>query len=906
MGFLYLEHSGTPHDGLTPHSGRYPWGSGENAYQHSVSFMGNYKKLRDSGMTDKEIADYFDMSTTELRSRKSISSGQIKAANRAKAIDLHERGWSNMAISEKLGVSDKTIGNYLREADQAKQDKNQVVMDILKDQVDKKEFLDVGAGVEFQLGVSETRMKNALKELERQGYKIHNVYVPNATDPSKRPATKVLCKDDVDYQYMVDHKDKILSVDGVYVSPEGIRKDVQPFVSVDSKRVKVRYAEDGGIDKDGVIELRPGVKDIALGSNSYAQVRIAVDGTHYLKGMAVYSNDLPKGCDIMFNTNKDKSVPMMGEDKNNTVLKLIKTDKDLPFGSVVRQTTYDGADGQKHQSAINIVNEEADWNKWAKTLSSQMVSKQPDVFAKKVLNDTYKDKKQQFDEICSLTNEAVKKKLLNEFADGLDSDAVHLKAKGLPGQKTHVILPVVSMKENEVFAPNYQNGEEVVLVRYPHAGRFEMPKLTVNNKNKEAREVIGTDASCAIGINPRVAERLSGADFDGDTVTVIPLRNNKIKNAEPLKGLKDFDPKIKYKAYEGMPEVGSKENKFDTQKEMGIISNLITDMTLQGADSSELERAVRHSMVVIDAEKHNLNFKQSYVDNGIAQLKKEYQTGGASTLISRAKRDARIPEYEEVVGTYKMTDEEKKDYYEGKKIYRQTGRTYVDKKTGKTIAAQTKTNEMTAAFVNGKDAYSLSSGTTMENIYADHANKLVALANEARKEMIATPNVKYVPSAAKAYKEQVETLNGKLNIAKKNAPAERQAQRVASVIVDTKLKENPALAEDNSQLKKIRAQAIEVARNRVNPDASRTRIVITDKEWEAIQAGAISHSKLTDILKYTKDDEVKKRATPVTKNGLSSAQIARAKTLLSQGYTWNEVSESIGISASSLQKALAS
>ena len=168
MGFLYLEHSGTPHDGLTPHSGRYPWGSGENAYQHSVSFMGNYKKLRDSGMTDKEIADYFGMSTTELRSRKSISSGQIKAANRAKAIDLHERGWSNMAISEKLGVSDKTIGNYLREADQAKQDKNQVVMDILKEQVDKKEFLDVGAGVEFQLGVSETRMKNALKELERQ------------------------------------------------------------------------------------------------------------------------------------------------------------------------------------------------------------------------------------------------------------------------------------------------------------------------------------------------------------------------------------------------------------------------------------------------------------------------------------------------------------------------------------------------------------------------------------------------------------------------------------------------------------------------------------------------------------------------------------------------------------------
>lgn len=64
----------------------------------------------------------------------------------------------------------------------------------------------------------------------------------------------------------------------------------------------------------------------------------------------------------------------------------------------------------------------------------------------------------------------------------------------------------------------------------------------------------------------------------------------------------------------------------NTQKHTEDISNLITDMASAGASDSEIARAVRHSLVIIDAEKHKLDYKQSEIDNGISELKKKYQT----------------------------------------------------------------------------------------------------------------------------------------------------------------------------------------------------------------------------------------------------------------------------------------
>src|SRR5207237_3661976 len=81
----------------------------------------------------------------------------------------------------------------------------------------------------------------------------------------------------------------------------------QKPVSIDSKRIDVRYKENGGAEADGVIYVRPGVKDVTLGKSQYAQVRVAVDGTHFLKGMAVYKDDLPRGVDLQFNTSKSST-----------------------------------------------------------------------------------------------------------------------------------------------------------------------------------------------------------------------------------------------------------------------------------------------------------------------------------------------------------------------------------------------------------------------------------------------------------------------------------------------------------------------------------------------------------------------------------------------------------------------
>ena len=245
----------------------------------------------------------------------------------------------------------------------------------------------------------------------------------------------------------------------------------------------------------------------------------------------------------------------------------------------------------------------------------------------------------------------MKKTLLKSFADDCDSAAGHLQAAALPRQKYQVILPITSMKDNEVYAPNYKNGETVALIRFPHGGTFEIPILKVNNKQSEAKRTLG-NALDAVGINSKVAERLSGADFDGDTVLVIPCNSSsskvKITSTPQLKELENFDAKLDYATIKkgdtyyndaGQPVKIMK----NTQTEMGKISNLITDMTLKGATDSELARAVKHSMVVIDAEKHKLDYKQSEIDNGISALKKKYLGRYDEDLVSRGSFYNNIP-----------------------------------------------------------------------------------------------------------------------------------------------------------------------------------------------------------------------------------------------------------------------
>lgn len=884
------------HYGVKRRSGRYPWGSGDNPYQHGGDFLARVEELQRLGKTEKQIADELHLSTTDLRMQVRVAKHERRALQADRARSLREDGKTLDEIASILGyVNDSSVRALLNENTAANKNKAQATAEILKKELAEKGAIDVGTGVERQLGVSTGVLQEALFILETEGYNRYGVGVPQVNDPKKRTITPVISVPEIDQREVYQNLDLVKSVGDYHSTDGGESWDKREYpASIDSGRVKILYGDEGGALKDGVIEIRRGVADLDLGDSHYAQVRILVDGTHYLKGMAMYSDDMPDGADIVFNTNKHTGTPKMD------VLKKIQDDPDNPFGALIKangQSHYIDADGNEKLSAINKLKEEGDWDKMSKNLSSQFLSKQPIQLIKKQLDLTYADAADEFSEICSLNNPTVKRKLLLDFADECDSAAVHLKAAALPRQSTQVILPLNAMKETEIFAPNYRDGEKVVLIRYPHGGTFEIPELTVNNKNPTAVSVLGKNIRDAVGINPKVAERLSGADFDGDQVVVIPTGGRvKIQSTPALKDLKDFDPKTDYST-EGKTGVRLLAKGAATQRQMGEISNLITDMTLKGATEPEIARAVKHSMVVIDAAKHKLDYRQSEKDNGIAELKKKYQGfddetghhGGASTLLSRRKQDVEVPERQ---GSGVI------DPLTGKVVYKESGRTYVDPRTGKTVEATTKVKRILAV----DDVRSMSSGTLQEEAYADYANKMKDLANKARLEYKATPTLKRSASAAKAFEPEVNRLMAALKVAQLNAPLEREAQRIANARVKAKVQANNIT--DKDEISKIRRAAISDARNSTGASGKRTRITISDGEWTAIQSGAISDTTLSEILRYAEPKTVRERATPRRTTQLSDARISRIKAMANSGHTNAEIAEALGISTSAVSKYL--
>lgn len=866
------------HYGTKRHSGRYPYGSGENPFQHEDAFLSGVRDMEKKGLSQKEIADYYDISINELRKKKSNAINEEKAYLRYRISEMQSEGKGASEIGRILGKNESTIRSLMSESSKQRQAVTEATIAVLKKNVSEKRYVDVGDGVSSGMGITKTRLDTAVQAMVDEGYSLHKIRIPQITNPGKYTQMVVLCEPGVTWDELRQNKEKIGLVNEKFTDPKGtnllLARDPTP---ISSKRVQVVYGPDGGATKDGLIELRPGVKDLDMGGSHYAQVRISVDGTHYIKGVAVYSDDLPDGIDVRFNSNKKTW---------DDALKPMKDDPDNPFGSTIKD----------QKGALNIVSEQGDWQEWSKTLSSQFLSKQPVKLAQQQLNFDEQQRKLEYSEIISLTNPTVKKHLLEEFADKCDTAAVHLKAASMPGQSNSLILPVNSLKPTEVYAPNYKNGTQVVLVRHPHGGTFELPQLTVNNRNQEARKMLGA-TNDAIGIHYSVAAQLSGADFDGDTVIVIPNNSRRIKTKKPFEELMNFDTKS-YKLPDDAPRI-----KEDTkQREMGIVSNLISDMTIQGAPDEDIIRAVKHSMVVIDSEKHHLDYIQSAKDNGIEDLKRRYQQkpdaegkkkyGGAATLISRSKSTVRVPERKMVTRIDPNT---------GEKIYYPTNRTYVDKH-GNTVLALEKSTQMKEA----KDAYSLVSstnngtGTVMERVYAKYANSMKSMANSARKLAVNTKETSYSPEARKKYENEVQSLNVKLVNAKAWSPKERNAQIFAEHTYRMKLAANPEMTDDTK--KKVRAQALTIARSRLG--GKKPQIIFEGKEWEAVQSGAVSKTKLEEILRYADSDQVKELALPKTRVKMTASKIAIAKSRLSTGYSYEEVAKMLGVSKSTLQKAM--
>jgi len=904
-----LEHVGrSVLDGAPIGSGRYRYGSGEDAYQHVKNFHTTVQALRRKGMNDTEIAKHLQMTTSELRSKISQNKEQMRAHEIARIKQLrYERGMSTTAIAKALYGDEKkesTVRNRLKEADAIPNKKFEATTNALKQELEKNRMLDVGPGTELALGVSATRLKNVLTQMEKDGYTVHRKIAVDQYGKATNQKTtiKVLTKDDVTDREIYDHLEEIKPAGlNLYSDDKGMtfKERKEPEV-VDTSRVYIKYADDynsaeDGRLMDGVIQIRRGVPDLNMGNANYVQGRIRVSNDHFMKGMIIYSDDIPDGYDVVYNTNRKKGAPLYKQEGyiGDTVFKKMKDDPANPFGANIKEDsdlvlgvnrTWKDKDGVEHESAIRIVNEEGNWNDWSRNISAQMLSKQPPALAKRQLDLTYASKREQLDDILSLTNPTVKQKMLEDFANSCDSDAVHLKAYGFPGQAGKVILPVTTLPENQIYAPSYENGTQVVLIRYPHASITEIPSLTVNNNHKDAKKILG-QAIDAVGISPKTAQQLSGADFDGDTVYVIPNNNGDIKFAKQYKELQDFDTKEAYPGYPGMKVISHQYQ----QKQMGVVTNLITDMTVAGAKPEELVRAIKHSMVIIDSEKHQLDWKRSEQENDIRSLIEKYQVkqdgsvGGASTLISRAKSTTYINQRR-----YKGIDPET-----GEKIFEDTG-----KKNWKGEILQEKSTQM----ADTKDARSLISGhnSQIERVYASYANQMKALALEARKALVTTENLKYDPAANKHYAAEVKSLEAKLRAAKMNAPLERKALILANVAVKQYVYDNPSIRNDGGALKKLKGRTLN--QKRLVTGALKQRVKFTDREWEAIQAGAVHHTFLKELLRNADTKEVKQLAMPREKQTLSPTRVARIQNMLGNGYNQKEIASMLDVPLSQVEK----
>ena len=378
------------HYGVKRRSGRYPWGSGDSPFQRSGDFLSRVQDLKKEGLSETDIVKALGLdSSTQLRVAYSVARAERRRLDVDRAKSLREDGLNNSEIARKMGINESSVRSLLNTSAEDRMNQAVATAEVLKKELAKKGVLDVGAGVEIGLGVSRNKLEDALYMLEAEGVGIRDG-VSVKTGPGQQTNIMVLRDPSISVKEIYDDRSKIKSVDDYHSTDGGYSFDKREYPSsISSDRIKVRYGDEGGTAKDGVIELRPGIADLDLGKSHYAQVRIMVDGTHYLKGMAMYSDDIPDGVDVVFNTNKKSGTPKMD------TLKKISNDPDNPFGAYIKadgQSWYDAPDGTKKLSAINKLKEEGDWDTMSRTLSSQFLSKQPISLIKKQLGLTYSDK----------------------------------------------------------------------------------------------------------------------------------------------------------------------------------------------------------------------------------------------------------------------------------------------------------------------------------------------------------------------------------------------------------------------------------------------------------------------------------------------------------------------------------
>ena len=864
--------------------------------------LNKVKEYKEShpGATYTEMAKAFGISTTELRQRITAENHH-KAEFRlwlAQEMSNPDEHITKSQMDEVFQSPAGTAARILSNGRSKKDAKMNEIHDKLVERVKEVKYLDIGEGTEIQLGLTRETLGGIVKTLEAEGYHTHTITRKNLTDDTKGIKMVVLTKDG-DLESVKKHKYDIRTLDAWY-DPEGKLRDIEPPKQLDWDRVKIKYGDEGGVARDGMMQVRPGAEGLDLGDSRYAQVRIAVGGTSYMKGVAIVDHlqTFPPGTDIIFNTNKPKGTP------REKVLKDLKGEvmSDNPFGAVIKS----------QKGYINFVQKEGDWNEWSAGLAAQMVSKQPDKFVKSQLDKTFDNIKRDFDSFKAIPNTAIQSYFLENYAKSLTTKANKLKTDGVEGERAQLLLSNPDLKPNEIYAPNYKNGETLYLIRYPHGGTFEIPVLTVNNNHQSSRKLLG-NAVDAVMVHPSAGQKLSGADYDGDTVYVLPANKNNPITSTTLppalrKKVAEFDPEVYHRDVPENVNGGHLYRKKFTTDQMGIATNLISDMTTLKAPMGDIVDATLYSMVVIDSWKHNYDLKQAKQDFRINELKKKYQgaaNAGSATVITRARSKVKV--YTHYDGTLERVKEKTR------KVTGANGKTYNEKyyvlEDG-TEVPKKRTKEVRLMDITA-DANTLKSQfkNSTEDRYAAYANSLKALQNEAIKANAALKMPKRDPQAAKRYAQEVESITEKLRKAMSKAPIERQIELLAEQRYRHYLR--PEMDADDR--KKLAARSRLTARKIVTgqtqgPKSKRSeRLHLTDLEWEAILHNAVSPTTIKSVLKYTDDDEVREKVIPRGYQTIPAAKVSRARAMLSQTsggkpkYTYAEVAEALGVSVDALR-----
>jgi predicted DNA binding protein len=179
------------------------------------------------------------------------------------------------------------------------------------------------------------------------------------------------------------------------------------------------------------------------------------------------------------------------------------------------------------------------------------------------------------------------------------------------------------------------------------------------------------------------------------------------------------------------------------------------------------------------------------------------------------------------------------------------------------------------------------------------------LAREARQMARGLKDTKRDPEMAKVYAAEVVSLKNKTQEARANSPLERRARMIANKKMATILYNNPAM--DAEHRKREETRQLDYARRSVGAVSKVVggkRNPITDREWEAIQKGAISPTHLRQLLANCDKDRIKSLALPKQTTQLSASKEARIRTLVRNGVPRSDICEQLGISDSTLQKVL--